>query len=197
MIAIFAHQGKGKGSEQWHSRVPLWVCVTHHDFHSLCVYASGYSIISGSCCFSPSCVSIRVHCRISICPHMAQKLLSSLLKFFSQNPRPPIVSTLSGLRLEDIVLELTKVSFVMCLVSAVCKNWLAPSTSFTKPSAVWYYAFSGEKSKLDMSESERSYGFVHCGDMCFCCLLSSVYKSWLHSPTTSHLSPTAQPFTSV
>lgn len=82
MTAIFAHQGKGKGSEQWHSRVPLWVCVTHHDFHSLCVYAPGYSIISSSCCFSPSCVSIRVHCRISICPHMAQRLLSSLLKFF-------------------------------------------------------------------------------------------------------------------
>lgn len=90
MTAISPHQGKGKGPEYRYSRVPLWVCVAQHDFHSLCVCAPGYSIISFSCCFSPSCVSIRVHCRIPIYPHMPQKLLSSLLKIF---PEPEASNT--------------------------------------------------------------------------------------------------------
>lgn len=79
-----SHSGRsGRGRarcERRESHFLLWVCVARHDFHVHCVCAPGCSIISFRCWFSSSCVFIRVHCRISICPHMAQKLCGSLLK---------------------------------------------------------------------------------------------------------------------
>lgn len=135
MTAISAHQGKGKGQENWYSCAPLWVCVAHHDFHSLCVCAPGYSIISFSCCISPSCVAIRVHCRIPICPHMAQKLLISLLHFFPE-PEASIILNSQWSLLGRHCSELTKVSVVICLLSAVLtaclKNRLAPWPSLSQ-----------------------------------------------------------------
>lgn len=44
---------------------------------------------------------------------------------------------------------------------------------------------------MSLSDHMVSFIVVICD---LCCLLSSVYKSWLHSPVMSHLSPMAQPF---
>lgn len=159
MTAMSAHQGKGKGQENWYSCAPLWVCVTHHDFHSLCVCAPGYSIISFSCCISPSCVAIRVHCRIPICPHMAQTLLISLLNFFSRtrgfhNSQLSVVSawktlfwTYQGLR--------CYLPLISCTYSLSEKPTSSMAKSFTKHSAFWCYTSSAEKPQLSMSEFER------------------------------------------
>lgn len=96
----------------------LGVCVVHHDSHVHCAYAPGCSIISFCCWFSSSCASIRVCCKISVCPHMAQRQCGSLLKY-SLNPRLLRAWTLSSLTAEKTLFQKFPRSLLFASISHI------------------------------------------------------------------------------
>lgn len=84
IAAITAHGGREGEAGGVSIMFLLRARVVRHDFHIHCACAPGGSVISFGCWFSSSCVSIRVHCRIAICPHTTQTQCGSLWKIPSE-----------------------------------------------------------------------------------------------------------------